>query len=204
MGLVQLTEKDLVERTIQGDPNAFNLLVSRWEKRLFNYIYRLVGNRDDALDICQETFLKAYQQISYLRDYKKFQGWLFKIARNFSISYYRSKNQSKTSNVVENQQELDNILLRKYRETSGNQRKLEPTELRLLVEGALNKLNFEQRETVVLKILEGLKFNEIANISGCPVSTVKSRLYLGLNQLKDILMMDSGAVSYTHLRAHET
>ena len=192
MGLVQLTEKDLVERTIQGDPNAFNLLVSRWEKRLFNYIYRLVGNRDDALDICQETFLKAYQQISYLRDYKKFQGWLFKIARNFSISYYRSKNQSKTSNVVENQQELDNILLRKYRERSGNQRKLEPTELRLLVEGALNKLNFEQRETVVLKIFEGFKFNEIANISGCPVSTVKSRLYLGLNQLKDILMMDSG------------
>ena len=192
MGLVQLTEKEQDERTIQGDPNAFNLLVSRWEKRLFNYIYRLVGNRDDALDICQETFLKAYQQISYLRDYKKFQGWLFKIARNFSISYYRSKNQSKTSNVVENQQELDNILLRKYRETSGNQRKLEPTELRLLVEGALNKLNFEQRETVVLKILEGFKFNEIANISGCPVSTVKSRLYLGLNQLKDILMMDSG------------
>ena len=192
MGLVQLTDKDLVERTIRGDPNAFNLLVSRWEKRLFNYIYRLVGNRDDALDICQETFLKAYQQISYLRDYKKFKGWLFKIGRNFSITYYRSKNQSKTSNVVENQQELDNILLRKYRETSGNQRKLEPTELRLLVEGALNKLNFEQRETVVLKIFEGFKFNEIANISGCPVSTVKSRLYLGLNQLKDILMMDSG------------
>jgi len=192
LGLVQLTDKDLVERTIQGDPNAFNLLVSRWEKRLFNYIYRLVGNRDDALDICQETFLKAYQQISYLRDYKKFKGWLFKIGRNFSITYYRSKNQSKTSNVVENQQELDNLLLRKYREKSGNQRKLEPAELRLLVEGALNKLNFEQRETVVLKIFEGLKFNEIANISGCPVSTVKSRMYLGLNQLKDILMMDSG------------
>ena len=192
MGLVQLTDKDLVERTIRGDPNAFNLLVSRWEKRLFNYIYRLVGNRDDALDICQETFLKAYQQISYLRDYKKFKGWLFKIGRNFSITYYRSKNQSKTSNVVENQQELDNILLRKYRERSGNQRKLEPAELRLLVEGALNKLNFEQRETVVLKIFEGFKFNEIANILECPVSTVKSRLYLGLNQLKDILMMDSG------------
>jgi len=192
LGLVQLTDKDLVERTIQGDPNAFNLLVSRWEKRLFNYIYRLVGNRDDALDICQETFLKAYQQISYLRDYKKFKSWLFKIGRNFSITYYRSKNQSKTSNVVENQQELDNLLLRKYREKSGNQRKLEPAELRLLVEGALNKLNFEQRETVVLKIFEGLKFNEIANISGCPVSTVKSRMYLGLNQLKDILMMDSG------------
>ena len=192
MGLVQLTDNDLVERTVQGDPNAFNLLVSRWEKRLFNYVYRLVGNRDDALDICQETFLKAYQQISYLRDYKKFKGWLFKIGRNFSITYYRSKNQSKTSNVVENQQELDNLLLRKYREKSGNQRKLEPAELRLLVEGALNKLNFEQRETVVLKIFEGFKFNEIANISGCPVSTVKSRMYLGLNQLKDILMMDSG------------
>ena len=192
MGLVQLTDNDLVERTVQGDPNAFNLLVSRWEKRLFNYVYRLVGNRDDALDICQETFLKTYQQISYLRDYKKFKGWLFKIGRNFSITYYRSKNQSKTSNVIENQQELDNLLLRKYRENSGNQRKLEPAELRLLVEGALNKLNFEQRETVVLKIFEGFKFNEIANISGCPVSTVKSRMYLGLNQLKDILMMDSG------------
>lgn len=192
MGLVQLTDKDLVERTVQGDPNAFNLLVGRWEKRLFNYIYRLVGNRDDALDICQDTFLKAYQQISHLRDYKKFQGWLFKIARNFSITYYRSQNQSKTSSVIENQQELDTLLLRKYREKSESQRKLEPAELRLLVEGALNKLKFEQRETVVLKIFEGLQFNEIANISGCPVSTVKSRMYLGLNKLKDILMMDSG------------
>ena len=77
----------------------------------------------------------------------------------------------------------------------GDLRELEPPELRLLVEGALDRLSFEQREAVVLKVFEGLRFDEIAGIAGCPLSTAKSRMYLGLSRLKSILNDDPGRKS---------
>ena len=77
----------------------------------------------------------------------------------------------------------------------GDLRELEPPELRLLVEGALDRLSFEQREAVVLKVFEGLRFDEIAGIAGCPLSTAKSRMYLGLSRLKSILNNDPGRKS---------
>ena len=77
----------------------------------------------------------------------------------------------------------------------GDLQELEPPELRLLVEGALDRLSFEQREAVVLKVFEGLRFDEIAGIAGCPLSTAKSRMYLGLSRLKSILNDDPGRKS---------
>ena len=94
MGLLRLMDKDLVKKAANGDSGAFSILVGRWEKRLFNYAFRLTGDREDALDVCQDTFLKAYQQMAQLQDFSKFSGWLFKIARNFCISHYRSKTRS--------------------------------------------------------------------------------------------------------------
>ncbi len=188
MGLVRLTDKDLVERAAQGDTGAFNLVVSRWEKRLFNYAFRLTGDREDALDVCQDTFLKAYQQLAQLQDPGRFAGWLFKIARNFCVAHFRSKQRLGESVKGQDPQDLDTIRGAQPPTRLGDLQELEPAELRLLVEGALDQLSFEQRETVVLKIFEGLRFDEIAGITGCPLSTVKSRMYLGLSRLKSILM----------------
>jgi RNA polymerase sigma-70 factor (ECF subfamily) len=193
LGLVRLTDKDLVQKVVNGDSEAFNQLVGRWEKKLYNYAFRLTGNRDDAFDICQDTFTRAFEQIRQLKDAGKFSFWLFKIARNFSISKFRHSQtlpRTQSANGDEDELDLENLL------TVGSQVRIdsgqgfEPSELRLIVERALNHLPFEQRETVVLKIFEGLKFSEIAEIADCPVSTVKSRLYLGLNQLKRILTRD--------------
>ena len=184
MGLVRLTDKDLVERAVQGDTGAFNLLVSRWEKRLFNYAFRLTGDREDALDICQDTFLKAYQQMGQLQDPSRFAGWLFKIARNFCVARFRSKRRSEGDDGGQGPQDLDALQGSQPPTRLGDLRELEPAELRLWVEEALNQLSFEQRETVILKVFEGLRFDEIARIAGCPLSTVKSRMYLGLGRLK--------------------
>ena len=90
MELVRLTDKHLVARAARGDTGAFNLLVSRWEKRLFNYAFRLTGNREDALDVCQDTFLKAFQQLDRLQDPSRFAGWLFTIARNYCLAHFRT------------------------------------------------------------------------------------------------------------------
>jgi RNA polymerase sigma-70 factor, ECF subfamily len=190
LGLVRPADKDLVQRVARGDGDAFNLLVARWERKLFNFAYRLTGDREDALDVCQDSFIRAYEQIRQLRDATKFSHWLFKIARNYCASRHRSERaipRTHGNDGEEDELGLDNLLTCSPPVRMENGHRFEPSELRLIVERALEYLPFEQRETVVLKIYEGLKFSEIAEITDCPVSTVKSRLYLGLTQLKKVL-----------------
>lgn len=195
MELVRLTEKDLVARAAGGDTGAFNLLVSRWEKRLFNYTFRLTGNREDALDVCQETFLKAFQQLHRLQDPARFAGWLFTIARNDCRAHFRARQRRAEDGEGPDPRGLDALQAAERPARLGDLQELEPAELRLLVAGALDRLSFEQREAVVLKVFEGLRFDEIAGIAGCPLSTAKSRLYLGLSRLKAILNEDPGRES---------
>ena len=85
----EVEDRDLISRARKGNVEAYNLLVSRWEKRVFNYLYRLVGNREDALDLSQDVFLKAYQALAKLEDPCKFSGWLFRIAHNEAYSLLR-------------------------------------------------------------------------------------------------------------------
>ena len=195
MELVRLTDKDLVARAARGDTGAFNLLVNRWEKRLFNYAFRLTGNREDALDVCQDTFLKAFQQLDRLQDPARFAGWLFTIARNYCLAHFRTRQRRAEDGEGPGPRALDALQPERSPARLGDLQELEPAELRLLVEGALDRLSFEQREAVVLKVFEGLRFDEIARIAGCPLSTAKSRMYLGLSRLKTILTEDPGRKS---------
>jgi RNA polymerase sigma-70 factor (ECF subfamily) len=169
----EVEDRDLIAKARRGDVDAYNLLVSRWEKRIYNYLLKLVGDREDALDLCQETFLKAYQNLRKLDDPGRFAPWLFRIAHNEAYS-----------------------LLRKPRAEAGEPPDFEPAaqggrlfpmELTLAVTTALGRLNADQREAVVLKIYQGFKFEEMAEVLGCPVSTVKSRLYTALDLLKETL-----------------
>ena len=160
----------IIDRVLDGDTNAFNLLVWQWEKPIYNYIYRMVGNADDSLDLCQESFLKAFRELGSLKDKDRFSSWLYRIAHNVCYSQFR-KAQGKTF------VELDPNV--------GASRM--PIENRLAVEKALSELPDEQREVVVLKVYQGLRFDEIAAVQDAPVSTVKSRLYMSFDKLKLVL-----------------
>ncbi len=162
-------DTDLIARVSKGDVEAFNHLVSRWEKRVFNYLLRLTGNPDDSLDLSQDVFLKAYQNIRKLDDASRFGPWLFRIAHNEAYSQFRRRRPevAPEENFFE-------------RQTAPGM----ATDLALAVTGALDRLTPEQREAVVLKVYEGFKFEEMAEILGCPVSTIKSRLYTALDLLK--------------------
>lgn len=167
-------DADLISRVRHGDVEAYNLLVSRWEKRVFNYLLRLCGSPDDALDLSQDAFLKAYQNIRKLDDPARFGPWLYRIAHNEAYSLFR-KRRPETALRSLSSDEL------------GPERDRAPgfpMDLSLAVTAALDRLNPEQREAVVLKIYEGFKFDEMAEVIGCPVSTVKSRLYTALDLLK--------------------
>ena len=185
-----MSDKNLVQKVLAGEAEAFDLLVRRWEKKLFNFALRLTGNRDAALDIAQESFTRAFEQIRQLKDPDKFSQWLFRIARNCWISNFRSNPSGLTeslTNDIEGEPSIEDLLSDHVAVRIERGHRFEQNELRLILASALDALPAEQRETVVLKIYEGMKFSEIAEIAECPVSTVKSRLYLGLNQLRKIL-----------------
>ena len=169
----EVEDRDLIAKARRGHVDAYNVLVSRWEKRVFNYLLRLVANREDALDLSQDVFLKAYQNLKKLEDPAKFPGWLFRIAHNEAYSLLR-KNRPDGELAVEPK-------------TGEASARMFPMELSLAVQGALGRLSTDQREAVLLKVYQGFKFEEMAEILACPVSTVKSRLYTALDLLKETL-----------------
>ena len=166
-------DPDLIARTKRGQVEAYNILVSRWEKRVFNYLLRLAADREDAMDLSQEVFLKAYQNLGKLEDPARFGPWLFRIAHNEAFSHLRRKRP-------------ETWIEASPPEPAARPR-LEPIELSIAVERALAGLSEDQREAVVLKIYQGFKFEEMAEVLACPVSTVKSRLYSALDALKQTL-----------------
>ena len=167
-------DADLIPKAQRGDVEAFNLLISRWEKRVFNYLLRILENREDALDLSQDVFLKAYQNLRKLEDPDRFAAWLFRIAHNEAFSLFRKR---KPEGEPEGEQHSG-------RSVSVGGAGVFPIELAIAVSSALGRLTSDQRETVVLKVYQGFKFEEIAEILSCPVSTVKSRLYTALDLLK--------------------
>jgi RNA polymerase sigma-70 factor (ECF subfamily) len=163
-------DADLIPKAQRGDVEAFNLLISRWEKRVFNYLLRILQNREDALDLSQDVFLKAYQNLRKLEDPDRFAAWLFRIAHNEAYSLFRKR---KPEGEPHSGQSVSVAGAGVF-----------PIELAIAVSSALGRLTSDQRETVVLKVYQGFKFEEIAEILSCPVSTVKSRLYTALDLLK--------------------
>jgi RNA polymerase sigma-70 factor, ECF subfamily len=172
----EVEDRDLIVKAQRGDVDAYNLLVSRWEKRVFNYLLRLVRNREDALDLCQDALLKAYQNLRKLEDPGRFGAWVFRIAHNEAYSMLRRRKPEEDLGEDAGDGGLP-----------GGGGQMLPVETALAVEAALTRLTPEQREAVVLKVYQGFKFEEMAEILGCPVSTVKSRLYTALDLLKNTL-----------------
>ena len=172
----EVEDRDLILRSQKGDVDAYNVLVSRWEKRIFSYLLRSVGVREDAMDLAQDTFLKAYRGLSKLDDVERFPQWLFRIAHNEAISLHRRKR------PVGGEDELEVAA-----SFSPELRTRAAAETTVMVEQALANLPEEQREAVALKVYQGFKFHEIAEITGAPLSTVKSRVYSGFEALKAAL-----------------
>jgi RNA polymerase sigma-70 factor (ECF subfamily) len=189
------SDAQLVARTRKGDVEAFNHLVARWEKRLFNYLLRLISGagprrnaREDALDLAQETFLKAYRSIGTLADEGKFPSWLYRIAHNLAFSHLR---RPVTVELVEEgaaqkwsrdwNSDWKDSLVALQRPTTLER------EIEIAVSRALDSLPPEQREAIILKVYHGFRFDEISEIISCPVSTVKTRVYAGFAHLRRIL-----------------
>jgi RNA polymerase sigma-70 factor, ECF subfamily len=169
-------DADLIRQAARGSVESYNLLVSRWEKRVYNYLLRITANREDALDLTQDVFLKAYQNLRKLDDPGRFAPWMYRIAHNEAYSMFRKRRPETDVDELEPEATGTKVTI------GGSS--VFPVELSLAVASALGRLSAEQREAVVLKVYQGFKFEEMAEILSCPVSTIKSRLYTALELLK--------------------
>jgi RNA polymerase sigma-70 factor (ECF subfamily) len=176
------TDEELVARTIGGDADSFNELIHRWERPIYALAYRQIGREEDARDVCQDTFLRAYRGLNGFRGQAKFSSWLYRIALNLCRDWMRRERRTP---VVQAPEDLDLMDLAAAREPSETiEDRVGRHDLTRAVERAMALLPEEQRTAIVLKEYQGLTFQEIADLLGCPLSTVKTRLYQGLTVLR--------------------
>src|ERR1700719_5067887 len=185
------TDEELVARSIRGDSESFNELVLRWERPIYALAYRTIGREDEARDVCQETFLRAFRALPRFRGQAKFSSWLYRIALNLCRDWMRRQRRTP---VVQAPEDVDLMDLAAASEPSESIEDLVARQQQVrAVQRAMTVLPEEQRAAIILKEYHGLTFQEIADLVGCPLSTVKTRLYQGLTVLRRELDEDGGA-----------
>src|SRR5438132_5170671 len=186
------TDEELVARSIRGDNESFDQLILRWERPIYALAYRTIGREEDARDVCQETFLRAFRGLSAFRGQAKFSSWLYRIALNLCRDWLRRERRAPVTQLPEH---TDLLELAAASEPSESIEDLVARQdLARQVESVMAELPEEQRTAIVLKEYHGLTFQEIADLMGCPLSTVKTRMYQGLSVLRRELTKRPGRV----------
>lgn len=180
---MEISDDQIIERTLAGETDAFSILVRRWERPIYGLSLRMLGRDEDARDVCQETFLAAFRNLRKFRGDAKFSSWIYRIAINACHSRMR-----KRGGAAEQSIDLEDGDGRKF-ELADTVSELMPDrmqrhQLATLVRRALQALPTEMRQIIIMKEYEELTFAEISDILQIPVSTVKSRLYTGLQQMR--------------------
>src|SRR3979490_2403816 len=185
------TDEELVAKSIDGHSDSFNELVLRWERPIYALAYRTIGREEDARDVCQETFLRAFRALPGFRGTAKFSSWVYGIALNLCRDWIRRERRAP---VVQPPEDVDLIELAAAAEPSESiEDWVARKDLSRLVEKAMELLPEEQRTAIVLKEYHGLTFQEIAELVGCPLSTVKTPLYHGFVVLRRELAKNNRA-----------
>ena len=177
-----LTDEELVTRSRSGDTDSFNQLVLRWERPIYALAYRVIGREEEARDVCQDTFLRAYRALPGFKGQAKFSSWLYRIALNLCRDWIRRQRRAPVMQMPEGVDPLEMAAEREPAESI--ETLVARRELSAVVEEAMARLPEEQRTAIILKEYHGMTFQEIADLQGCPLSTVKTRLYQGLSVLR--------------------
>jgi RNA polymerase sigma-70 factor (ECF subfamily) len=177
------TDEELVARATAGDLDSFNQLVTRWERPIYALAYRTLGREEDARDVVQEAFLRAYRGLRGFKGEAKFSSWLYRITLNLCRDWIRRERRTPLVQVPEG---TDPVELADQRASPAESVEdlVARREMSRAVARAMADLSDDQRMAIVLKEYHGLTFQEIADMLDCPLSTVKTRLYQGLSMLR--------------------
>jgi RNA polymerase sigma-70 factor (ECF subfamily) len=179
---VASSDEELVARSMGGDLDSFNQLVLRWERPIYALAYRVIGREEDARDVAQETFLRAFRALSGFKGQAKFSSWLYRITLNLCRDWIRKERRTPVSQAPEG---IDIIeLAGEGTPAETIEQLVGRKELGRAVSKAMAMLPEDQRTAIILKEYHGLTFQEIADMLDCPLSTVKTRLYQGLSVVR--------------------
>jgi RNA polymerase sigma-70 factor (ECF subfamily) len=195
--LTREQENLIVQQVLDGDTNAFEELVLEYEKKVYNVALRMVNNQEDAEDITQEAFIKAYNSLSGFRGDSKFSVWLTRIVSNMCLDLIRSRGRRPTISLSVEDEDGENVELeisdmRQSPETLMDQQLTKES-----VRRGLKQLPDEYREILLLREIQGLSYEEISAALDLEVGTVKSRIYRGRKKLCDYLIKDGNIPDFT-------
>ncbi len=185
--LMQMGDEDLMLQFQAGTVEAFDILVSRYRDPLTNYIYRFLGDMKECEDLLQETFLRVYRNRHSYRRIAKFSTWLYTIAGNLARSEYRKRKRRRLFSIQSVNRDTEEYEVEIPDETFSPDKHTESTIQDHYIQEALNQIPEEFREVVVLRDVQQLAYDEIAQITGLPMGTVKSRINRGRTKLQVLL-----------------
>jgi len=185
-----VSELELVRQCQAGQADAFDQLVTRYRTRVFAMIYNMVHNEQDAWDLAQESFLKAWRSIKRFRGKSSFYTWMYRIVMNVTIDWLRKRQVKGTGMEFD-----DSIQLKEIDPASKTLPKADPlphtrmerAEVRARIDGAIQQLSPDHRAVILMKEIEEMQYHEIAEALGCSIGTVMSRLFYARKKLQNLL-----------------
>ena len=176
-------EAELIERAKAGDTKAFGILVERYQRRVVGVAMAVVHDQEDALELAQESFVRAFENIGKFESRSSFSTWLYRIAANIAIDFRRREKRHPTMRGEEAETEIQRLPSKLGDSFNETQR----SEMAQRIKDALGQLTPEHRAAILLREVEGLSYDEISDVLQCPRGTVMSRLHYARNHLREIL-----------------
>lgn len=185
-------DRELLEAVLAGDQTAYRGLVEKYQGRVYSMVYGMVRNREDARDITQDAFVKAYRNLAGFRLESSFYTWLYRIAMNLAIDHTRKRKRREVSGFDETiaSKDGDGAIDQIHHEESPS-KALERKQLLARIMDSMQKLSEDQREVILLREVEGLSYKEISDVMEIPEGTVMSRLFYARKKLQKLLSDDS-------------
>ncbi len=188
-----MDDRELVKRTLQGDKKAFEELVMKYERKIYNYVLKMVADRELAIDIAQDTFLKAYAALDSNNPKFSFSTWIFRIAHNLVVDYFRKTSRYEVVPLYIKDEE-EEIRLQLEADVKGPDVLFSEKERNEIIKETLEKLPPDLKELIILRHLNELSYNEISEVTGLSISSVKSKLHKAREMLRRLLERYYGAL----------
>src|ERR1700730_16460585 len=185
-----VSELDLVKQCQAGNPEALDQLVGRYRTRVFEMIYNMIHNEQDAWDLAQDSFLKAWKSIGRFRGQSSFYTWIYRIVTNVTIDWLRKKQVKGSGTEFDDAVQLKEIDPASRTVPKADplpHQRMERQEVRARIDAAVQQLSPGQRAVIVMKETEDMQYHEIAEALGCSIGTVMSRLFYARKKLQNLL-----------------
>ncbi len=181
------TDADVIRRVLDGDKDSYSLLVDAYSARVINYLVRMTGTRHEAEELAQEAFVRAYFALRSYKPQYKFSTWLFKIATNLCINYLKKRRRWVHVDDYQDDEGKPLWVLPDARSYGNPSSTMAQHEMQREIQEAVNQLPSVYRTVVILRHMHGLSYQEIADVTGLPIGTIKSRLGRGRGKLTALL-----------------